>query len=82
MVEDGGGLGYKFQSAGRRTSRDGSNRTIRVKLDKIVQLSKEAWNFIFEKRWWIILTTGISLIIVSVRVKYELVLPLFFRDPC
>ena len=82
MVEDvRGGLGYKFKSAGRRKPTDGK-RTIRAKLDKIGQLSKVACNFIFEKRWWIVLITGISLVILSVRIKDKLLLSLYFRDPC
>ena len=47
MVEDREGLGYKFQSAGRRKSRDGSYHAIRAKLDKLVKFSKEACNFFF-----------------------------------
>ena len=83
MVEDvRGGLGYKFQSGGGRNSRDDSNRTIKAKLVKIGELSKAASNFIFERRWWIILIAGISLIILSVGIRYQLLLSLYFRDPC
>ena len=85
MVEDRGGLGYKFQSAGRRKSRDGSDCAVRAKLDELVKFSKEVCNFIFEKRWWIILSTGISLIILSVKDQIQTpsnVNMLYSRDLC
>ena len=66
MVEDRGGLGFKFQQK-RRKSRDG-NRT-REKLEKLAQFSKVVWNFLSEKRWWVMLSTGLSLIFLSVRIK-------------
>ena len=74
MVEDRGGLGFKFQQK-RRKSRDG-NRT-REKLEKLAQFSKMVWNFLLEKRWWVMLSTGLSLIFLSVRIKNIISLYIF-----
>ena len=66
MVEDKGGLGYKFQSSRRKGSSE--NRVRREKVEKWKVLLKQGCCWIHEKRWWVVIISGVSLVIVSVSI--------------
>ena len=66
MVEDNSGLGYKFQSSRRKGS--SGNPVIREKLEKWKVLLKQGFCWVHEKRWWIVIISGVSLVIVSVSI--------------
>ena len=60
MVEDNSGLGYKFQSSRRKRSSG--------KVEKWKVLLKQGFCWIHEKRWWVVIISGVSLVIVSVSI--------------
>ena len=66
MVEDNSGLGYKFQSSRRKGS--SGNRVRREKVEKWKVLLKQGFCWIHEKRWWVVIISGVSLVIVSVSI--------------
>lgn len=66
MVEDNSGLGYKFQSSRRKGS--SGNRVGWEKVEKWKVLLKQACCWIHEKRWWVVIISGVSLVIVSVSI--------------
>ena len=66
MVEDNSGLGYKFQSSRRKGS--SGNRVRREKLEKCKALLKQGFCWIHEKRWWVVIVSGVSLVVVSVTI--------------
>ena len=66
MVEDNSGLGYKFQSSRRKGS--SGNRVRREKVEKWKVLLKQGCCWIHEKRWWVVIISGVSLVIVSVSI--------------
>ena len=66
MVEDNSGLGYKFQSSRRKGSSE--NRVKREKVEKWKVLLKQGFCWIHEKRWWVVIISGVSLVIVSVSI--------------
>ena len=81
MVEDNSGLGYKFQSSRRKGSSE--NRVKREKVEKWKVLLKQGCCWIHEKRWWVVIISGVSLVIVSVSIlmiqKCKTLINLFSR---
>ena len=66
MVEDNSGLGYKFQSSRRKGS--SGKRVRREKVEKWKVLLKQGFCWIYERRWWVVIISGVSLVIVSVSI--------------
>ena len=66
MVEDNSGLGYKFQSSRRKGS--SGNRVTWEKVEKCKVLLKQGFCWVHEKRWWVVIISGVSLVIISVSI--------------
>ena len=84
MVEDNSGLGYKFQSSRRKGS--SGKRVRREKVEKWKVLLKQGCCWIHEKRWWVVIISGVSLVILSVSIlmiqksQSQTTINLFSRD--